>query len=89
MSDARSVKFSVAGQEYVILSVPIGLAEERTLSPAEAAVAAAALQGLSTPEIARRRSTSPRTVANQLASAFQKLNVHSRSELATYFLSRD
>jgi DNA-binding CsgD family transcriptional regulator len=88
MSGARSVRFAVAGTEYVVLSVPIGLAEDSRLSPAERAVVAAALQGLSTRDIARQRSTSPRTVANQLASAFHKLNVHSRSELASYFLSR-
>ena len=88
MSGPRSVRFSVAGADYLILSVPIESAGGRELSPAEQAVAAASLQGLSTREIARRRSTSPRTVANQLASVFQKLGVHSRSELAIYFSSR-
>ncbi len=37
--------------------------------------------GLSNAEIARRRTASPRTVANQAASIFRKLGLNSRSEL--------
>lgn len=40
-----------------------------------------ALANLSNAEIAERRGTSPRTVANQVASLFRKLGVASRSEL--------
>jgi DNA-binding NarL/FixJ family response regulator len=52
------------------------------LTRAEISVASAACEGRSNGEIARRRGTSARTVANQLASIFRKLHVNSRSELA-------
>jgi DNA-binding NarL/FixJ family response regulator len=53
-----------------------------TLTSAERSVAAAVLRGCSHAEIARERGSSPRTVANQLAGAFRKLQVRSRAELA-------
>jgi DNA-binding CsgD family transcriptional regulator len=40
------------------------------------------LAGLSNAEVAIRRGTSPRTIANQLASVLRKLGVGSRYELA-------
>lgn len=52
------------------------------LTPAERSVAAMAVRGLSNREIAAARSSSRRTVANQLASVYEKLGVCSRSELA-------
>jgi DNA-binding NarL/FixJ family response regulator len=52
------------------------------LSPAERAVAAAASRGESTRTIAVARGVSERTVANQIAAIFAKLDVRSRSELA-------
>ena len=51
------------------------------LSEAERAVVGLAAFGLSNQEIAKRRRASPRTVANQLASAYRKLRVSSRAEL--------
>lgn len=51
------------------------------LSPAEEAVAALALDGLSNAEIARARGSAERTVANQLAAAYRKLGIGSRLEL--------
>jgi DNA-binding NarL/FixJ family response regulator len=59
------------------------------LSSAERAVAVAALRGCSHAEIARERGSSPRTVANQLAHAFRKLEVRSRSELAATLVDRN
>lgn len=53
------------------------------LSSSERVVVALALEGKSNVEIGRARDTSARTVANQLASAFRKLGVSSRRELAT------
>jgi DNA-binding NarL/FixJ family response regulator len=58
------------------------------LTDAEAEVVRLALAGLGNAEIARRRGTCERTVANQLASIFRKLGVASRSELAVAALSR-
>jgi DNA-binding NarL/FixJ family response regulator len=57
--------------------------ETRTLSPAESEVAALAVSGQSNAEIATFRGTSLRTTANQIASLFSKLGVHSRLELVT------
>lgn len=53
------------------------------LSEAEREVVLAILDGRSNAEIALARCRSVRTVANQAASAFRKLGVRSRSELAT------
>lgn len=52
------------------------------LSPAEHAVVRLALRGLRNVDIARTRGASPRTVRNQLAAAYAKLGVSSRTELA-------
>jgi DNA-binding NarL/FixJ family response regulator len=58
----------------------------RVLGPratrAEIAVAALATTGLSNREIANQRRVSVRTVANQLASVFERVGVGSRAELA-------
>lgn len=48
----------------------------RSLSPGEWAVARAAIEGKSHAQIARARGTSPRTVANQLASIFGKTGIY-------------
>jgi DNA-binding NarL/FixJ family response regulator len=54
----------------------------RPLSPAERAVAELASRGRSDEEIAQQRGASARTVENQLQSAYRKLGIHSRTELA-------
>jgi DNA-binding CsgD family transcriptional regulator len=51
------------------------------LSDAEFEVVRALVEGCSHTEIARGRGTSPRTIANQLATAFRRLGVSSRGEL--------
>jgi DNA-binding NarL/FixJ family response regulator len=51
------------------------------LSAAEEMVVGLVLSGCSNEDIAQRRGTSQRTVANQLASAYRKLGVGSRREL--------
>lgn len=56
--------------------------EDACLSPAEREVALLLLQGRDNASIARLRGTAVRTIANQVASIFAKLGVHSRSELA-------
>jgi DNA-binding CsgD family transcriptional regulator len=69
--------------ELAVFAFPL-LAPELppVLSQAERDVVGLALIGLSNAQIARRRACSSRTVANQLASAFRKLSVGSRAELA-------
>lgn len=51
------------------------------LAPAEHAVIALLIEGQSYAEIAQTRSTSIRTVANQVASGFRRLGVSGRAEL--------
>jgi DNA-binding NarL/FixJ family response regulator len=55
------------------------------LTSAELAVAQAILEGCTNEEIARVRTTSTRTIANQVASIFRKLGIGSRGELAARF----
>jgi DNA-binding NarL/FixJ family response regulator len=57
------------------------LPERLQLTRAERQVAVLLLEGKSHAEIARTRGSAPRTVANQVASLFQKLGIHSRAEL--------
>ncbi len=54
------------------------------VTAAERVVLRLAAAGLSNAEIAARRRVSPRTVANQIASLFRKLGVHSRLELQAW-----
>ena len=70
--------------EVVIVSFALPRAWPSALSLVESAVVALVLQGHSNEEIASLRGTSPRTVANQIASAFRKLGVRSRLELVAY-----
>jgi DNA-binding NarL/FixJ family response regulator len=75
--------FHVGKLELAILSFPVErefVAPE--LSRAELDVVLGAIEGLSNSRIARQRRTSVRTVVNQLASAYRKLGISSRIELA-------
>lgn len=54
------------------------------LTAAEQEVMAQAIRGASNADIAERRGTSTRTVANQLASIYRKLGLCSRTELAAF-----
>ena len=81
--EIRISKLKIGSDELVVVSVPRPSPQEiDTLTEAEAEVAELALRGLSNREIADARGTSERTVANQLASVYRKLDVHSRAELA-------
>jgi DNA-binding NarL/FixJ family response regulator len=74
----------IGGEEVAVLSFPLRQpALPPTLSAAEQEIALGMLEGLSNSEIATARRTSPRTVANQVASLFRKLGVRSRSEAVT------
>lgn len=71
------------GEELLVLSYPLRRpAAFASLSPAELAAVEAVLLGHSQREIAARRRVAPRTIANQLASAYRKLGVRSAAELA-------
>jgi DNA-binding NarL/FixJ family response regulator len=72
----------------ILVSVPVDApldASADKLGKAEKAVVELVLRGLSNAAIARERDCSPRTVANQIASAYKKLGVASRRELFARF----
>lgn len=73
---------AIGGSEILLVTTPNLPTLQVSLSISERAVVAAALRGASNREISAARGTSIRTIANQLASAFEKLGVRSRRELA-------
>jgi DNA-binding CsgD family transcriptional regulator len=79
-------RFEVDGLELAVLEWPAKprLGRASRLTPAEQGVVRLALTGLSNRAIARRRGCAPRTVANQLASAYARLGIGSRAELAAW-----
>lgn len=80
----RAERLDLGSLELALLDWPAPPPDDAALTPAERAVVALALGDLSNRAIAARRRTSPRTVANQLASAYAKLGVSSRAELASW-----
>ncbi len=86
--DLVAWRFDVGEDAYALLVWPDSRAARRLsgrLTAAEREVARLMAAGLSNADIARRRGSSPRTVANQAASIFGKLGVRSRLELYTLF----
>jgi DNA-binding CsgD family transcriptional regulator len=74
------------GRRYVALALPaLDPKLLPGLSSAEREVAMHHAAGATYCQIALRRSTSPRTVANQIASLSKKLNVHGRFDLIRYW----
>src|SRR5919201_151797 len=77
----------VGEEAFAVLEVPPAPALALTnldvpsLTGAERQVAGLMLAGLTNEEIARWRGSAPRTIANQVASVFKKLNIQSRREL--------
>ena len=85
-SDLSAVRFRIEDDHYAVLSFPVRAASlPDSLSPCERDVLCAVVRGDSNREIAERRGTSERTVANQVQAIFRKLGVHSRCELAAWF----
>jgi DNA-binding CsgD family transcriptional regulator len=74
----------LAGRRAFVVSFPVAPPSDAlaALSAGQREVASLVLAGRSTREIAASRSTSERTVANQLAAIYRKLGVSSRAELA-------
>lgn len=83
---ARAEALSIDAHDLICLSWPRVSSRLQDLSPGESAVVDLALEGLSNEEIARLRGRSAKTVANQLAAAFARLEVRSRAELASRIL---
>ena len=75
--------------ELLLVSLPVGTSAPASLAarltPAERAVAALAVEGLSNAGIAARRGSSARTVAAQLASIYLKVGAAGRRELRARF----
>ncbi len=84
----RAAEFEYLKTGYGALCVPSPDAVlDRFLSPAEQAVMRMRLEGKSHAEIAARRRTSRRTVANQVATAFHRLGVSCRSDLMAMLIA--
>lgn len=84
-----ATRLRAAGKELFVLSLPSPAAQLPTvLTAAERHVAGLVLDGLSNRTIAQVRGTSVRTVANQIASVFRKLNVTGRAELGDAVVGR-
>jgi DNA-binding NarL/FixJ family response regulator len=80
-------RFRVGPDEYAVFSFPFDAhwtspSVCSRLTQAELAVTRLVLEGHGNAAIAKTRGTSARTVANQLASIFRKLEVSSRWQLA-------
>lgn len=87
--DLRVTELEVGGERLLVLSYPRrkrALLADGVLTRTEAAVANLAIAGLSNGEIAARRGTSIRTVANQMASVLHKLRCGSRRELVVRYV---
>jgi DNA-binding NarL/FixJ family response regulator len=81
-------RFDVGDEAYALLESPVPSTPASAfarLTGAEREVARLIAAGLSNAEIAARRTSSPRTVANQAASVFRKLGVRSRLGLYALF----
>jgi DNA-binding NarL/FixJ family response regulator len=87
-SALRVTELDVGGEKLLVISYPIeqpDLVARFGLTEAEACVAQLAIEGLSNAEIARRRGSSARTIANQVAAVLRKVGVASRRELAARY----
>ena len=73
--------FRGSGQQNLPMMAP-------RLTQAEREVVSLALKGWSNSRIAATRASSPRTVANQLANAYRKLEVGSRTDLYAQYGSQ-
>ena len=76
--------FSLEGIRYFVVVRPVDgqSVESPALTAAKRAVLVLVAEGLSNREIAARRGTSPRTIANQVASLLAVFGASSREELA-------
>lgn len=80
---ARTRQVEVFGTDFLVIDwSPEQPPRLAALTQAEREVAELAARGATNAEIARARGTSPRTVANQIATIFRKLGVGSCARLA-------
>lgn len=86
---ARLAELCMGSHRLLVGAYP--LCDERSireLTPAERDIVVHLLRGSTNQDIAKRRNSSPRTIANQVQSIFRKLGVQSRVELATRIQSQ-
>jgi DNA-binding NarL/FixJ family response regulator len=79
----KLAEVAVAGEKLLVGAYP--LVDQRriaSLTPAEQAIVVDLVSGSTNFDIAQRRGSSERTVANQVQSIFQKLGTRSRADLA-------
>jgi DNA-binding NarL/FixJ family response regulator len=82
-ADLRSTAIRSELDEFVVLSFPVPRwSLPSGLTEAESEVVRAVLCGANREQVAQERGTSLSTVSNLLASAFRKLSVGSKMELA-------
>ncbi|MBS1149735.1 MAG: hypothetical protein H6Q89_1433 [Myxococcaceae bacterium] len=88
-SAAEVRKLEVGGEALAALVLPVNEArfDRAQVTQAEREVAEGILEGASNAQIASRRKTSVRTVANQVASILRKFAVGSRTELVARLAS--
>ena len=80
---ARLSELDVAGEALLVGSIGfLDSTRLASMTDAERAVVLLLLQGATNREIALRRGTAERTIANQVQSIYRKLGVASRTELA-------
>jgi DNA-binding NarL/FixJ family response regulator len=88
--DARLTRIAHGNARYVVLTLPaLELDPAGRLAPAEREICGQFLRGDTHRQIARVRGTRPRTVSNQIASIFQKLNVSGRMTLMVTLIRRE
>ena len=73
--------YLVGDVELVVFELPAETEAPAQFSESERCILRQLRAGRSSAEIAQARGTSARTVANQLASMYRKVNVSSRQEL--------
>ena len=81
--------FEVDGIEFAAFRFDFSFRAHSALTSAENAIAELVCLGLRTAQIAFLRNSSYRTVANQLASVYEKLSIHSRHELIAVLSRRN
>ena len=80
----RLIELELAGEPLAIGAIPLLEAEILArLTESERDVAVLLVQGSTNAEVARRRETTERTVANQVQSIYRKLGINSRAELGS------
>ena len=80
--DVRVTPMVHDGNEILVVSYPLRRPGSfARLSAAELAAVEGVLEGRSHRDVARERGVSVRTIANQLASAYRKLDVRGAAEL--------